>query len=123
MKNFDVFVASGFGAGRGSYDVKYSGQVVAVTNKLYIWISEEVVRLIGNPTSVNVLYNSKEWAVSAAKDDDRGAYKIGKAENKEPNRIRCGAFIKSSNLPIGYLYRGRLIDGVVVFSKTPTEQV
>jgi hypothetical protein len=117
--NFNVFIPSG--SGRGSYKAKYSGQVISITNKGYIWVSEEVVRLLGNPTSVKMLYDTKEWAVAAANDNEPGAYKFSK-DDKE-SRIRCSSFIKSANLPVGYLYRGRLVEGMVVFSKTPTEQV
>jgi hypothetical protein len=110
------------GRGKGSYKQRYMGQTVAITTKGYIWISHEVRRLLGNCEYVQVLQNKSVWALKPANKDTEGAYFFDEKSKGAKNVIRCIAFIRDANLPIGYIFQGDPYDGMLVFSKTPVSK-
>jgi hypothetical protein len=110
--------------GRGSYQAKFKGQLVVAVNKGYIWVSPETFKVLGMPGYICVMQNNTEWALKASSEDETGAYSTDSHGSHKPGQVvvRAGSFIKMCNMPVGYIYKGRLQDGMVVFSKTPNEK-
>jgi hypothetical protein len=104
----------------GNNTLKYKGQLVAIVQKGYIWITPEVREALGNCDVVTIHHNDKVWALRPYRKGEAGSYIFDKAQK---NVVRAISFIKSANLPVKYLYRGVPQDGMVVFSKTPSDKV
>lgn len=113
--------------GRRNYENKYRGELIVSVKKFHVWMSDEVIKVLGHPAYYCVLSNEKEWAIRASDETEEGAYLAGgdshsKDDPSEKCLIRPVAFIKAVDIPVGYLYKGKLQDGMVIFSKKPLEK-
>ena len=81
------------------------------------------MKVLGKPNWVCVFQNEKEWAIKAADELEEGSYLIGgKPDNSVKNVIRHTAFLRAADIPFGYVYKGRLQDEMIIFSKKPAEK-
>lgn len=103
---------------------KYKDQLVCVTSKGYIWLSTECLNFLGGRKKVRIRHNTKEWALQIAGDDDVvGVYKIDPKGRSGSGFVRAAAFIKMMNIPVKYAFKGRIVDDMIVFNKTPFEKI
>ena len=117
-----IYIPKGPGGGREKNSGKYKGRIVAVTTKGYIWLSDNLLSAIGNPQYVNVLVDEKTWGVTPCEGHEAGAYKLNTDQDDEAHRVRCASFIRDLNIPIGFVFEGRLMGITVYFSFLPTER-
>lgn len=110
--------------GRKLYEKKYDGQLIVIVHKHHVWLSEEITKVFQNPERYCVLSNEKEWAIKPAEELEEGSYLASNKShaNEERNVIRPTAFITANEIPIGYIYKGKLQDGMIIFNKKPAEK-
>lgn len=119
LNNREIWVPPG---GRGMYREKYKGKMIVVTSKTYIWISPEVHQILGRPQFMCVFSQGRDiWGLSACSEDSPGAYSV---ESKQVGQIvmRAPTFLKTKNIPIGFVFVGKFENSAIVFNIVPDEK-
>lgn len=102
-------------------------------DKLAVSVNKSGITIIGKSNDylvasgfLAVLHNETRWALKPVMSAEEGGFKVSRwgGENnvRENNyHITATGFIKAAKLKLNSVYVGTMEDGMIVFSKIPTE--
>lgn len=111
------------GAGGNGYDARFSGQIVAIVQRNEVTFTTSLLNALGSPKFVGVYTDSIEWALKAESNRADGYTVANRTKGLTSKYLACGKFVRDEKIPVGYYYIGRIENGMVIFSKTPSGQV
>lgn len=127
--NDDGFVGNSWVApnprNHGVY-MAYDNEICVISTKRSFRISEAALSALGNPSHVRIVdgtgRNHGEFAIFPCASHELGAYKMS-GEKDQRLQFRCETYIKTKQIPLGYKFSGKVMNGYVVFSKSNIQKV
>lgn len=106
---------------------KYEDRIAVAVHKSGITLIGKANECLASSGYVAIFHNAAEWAMKPVGENESG-FKLSDWQKQSPGRengkhVNCIGFIKAAGLQIKAVYFGKAKDGMIVFSKIPSETI